>query len=82
MDERQQAQAEVRAELSFGQALWYAWGRLDSGEYRGRKFKNPLDAFEFASRVRKATREFELEETHVNESIQGQWDKYVASETP
>lgn len=76
--ERRLANAEARAELSFTQALWYAWGRLDAV----RSFASlKLDAFEFAAIVRKATREFELEETYTLDSIQGAWDKYVASKS-
>jgi len=75
LSERLRKRAEAKAELSFGQALWYAWGRLDSGQYgKGQG----LDAFEFANIVKTATLSFELQETYVNESIQGQWGKYVA----
>ena len=68
---------ESRCELAFGQALWYAWGRIDSGQYQG----FPLDAFKFAQIVKTQQRLFETEKTHFNESIQGQWEKFVAAES-
>lgn len=73
-EDRKRAAAESKAELAFSQALWYAWGRIDSGRYFG------VDPFKFAERVKAATLSFELEETYYLESIQGAWDKFVKGE--
>ena len=67
------------AETFYGQALWYAWGRLDAGTYNRQEVS--LDAFEFAGIVRERREEFVTEQTHFMESIQGLWDKYVASKS-
>lgn len=72
---------ESRAELAFTQALWYAWGRVDSGEYRTRRVADKIDVFKFAHSVKSNQRAFDTEGTHFNESIQGQWDKYIDSLT-
>lgn len=71
--------AQSKAELAYSQGLWYAWGRMDSGQYRD---KNKLEVFEFAKRVAQSKLAFELEKTYLDESIQGQWDKYVAEKYP
>lgn len=65
------------AEEFRGMALWYAWGRMDSGEYRGKDLA--LDAFEFAALVKASRIAFAKGETNFFESIQGQWAKYVES---
>lgn len=76
MNERQQAAAKAKAELAFTQALWYAWGRIDSGQYKGQE----LSVFKFAWSVQADTLAFELEQTHYLESIQGAWQKFVEKE--
>lgn len=73
---RQEAAAKAKAELSYGQALWYAWGRIDSGEYKGFS----LDAFRFAESVKANTLRFELEDTHFLESIQTEWERFAKKE--
>lgn len=83
MDERRisqqrQAQNEARAEIAYAQGLWYAWGRIDSGEYAAENFR--LNPFDFAQGVKTNQLAFDEERTHYNESIQGQWDKFVAAE--
>ena len=79
MNERKKVDAEAKAEISFGQALWYAWGRLDSGAYMP-EIKAKLDAFKFAKRVKVDSLAFELQESHFLESIQDAWEKFVAGE--
>lgn len=79
MDERKRVAAEAKAELSFSQALWYAWGYLDNGLGLGPSLKAKIDPFEFAGQVKAATLSFELEETFHLESIQGAWKKYLES---
>jgi hypothetical protein len=73
---RKAMETEARANLAFNQALWYAWGRLDSGTYGANTSK--FDVFKFAQRVKTNQMNFDTEATHFNESIQGQWDKYVS----
>lgn len=63
-----------RADLAFSQGLWYAWGRIDSGQYKDKK---PLDPFKFAESVKANQIAFDTEASHYNESIQGQWNKFV-----
>ena len=66
-----------RAELSFTQALWYAWGVIDSGVCKDTK----VEAFEFANRVKDAHLTWALGDSGFLESIQGQWAKYVAEKS-
>ena len=62
----------------FGMALWYAWGRMDSGEYRGQDLD--LDAFEFGSIVEERRKEFVSNDKIVSfKAIQEQWTDYVKS---
>lgn len=77
MDAARWRQAGERAELAFSQALWYAWGRLDSGQYAGKG----LDAFLFAEHVKSQTMAFECQETFHLDSIQNAWTKFVEAET-
>lgn len=75
--DRRDAAAQAKAELSFNQALWYAWGRMDSGQYQG----FPLNVWRFADSVKAATLAFEKEQTYHLESIQGAWEKFVVRES-
>lgn len=65
------------AEQYYGMALWYAWGRIDSGQYQG----FPLDAFRFAYIVKQKRLTFLKGNTGMFESIQGQWEDFVAKES-
>lgn len=78
MNERKEAAAKAKAEIAYGQAFWYGWGRVDSGQYRGRT----VDVCSFATKVKADTLAFELEQTHYLESIQGAWQKFVEKELP
>jgi hypothetical protein len=60
-------------------ALWYAFGRLDSGEYAGKGLS--LDAFEFADSVRAVRLAWCASTQGMFESIQGQWSDYVAGKS-
>lgn len=46
----------------------------------GRHERLHLNAFDFAQGVKTNQMDFDSERTHFNESIQGQWDKFVAAE--
>lgn len=59
----------------YGAALWYAWGRIDSGEYRGHLGTD--DGFAFAHAQREAQRAYNDGQTHWLESILAAWSTYA-----
>lgn len=71
------AQDEVDANNFYGMALWYGWGRLDSGTYMA-PIRARLDAMKFAAWVKDKRREFLAEKVVSFESIQGLWERWVA----
>ena len=74
--ERERA-AQAYADRQYGQALWYAWGRIDSGQYQG----FPLNAFAFAESVKQESLTFAREQTFHLQSIQDAWARYVERES-
>jgi len=58
------------------QAAWYAWGRIDSGEY-GPHMRERLDVSEFSDSYMESYKAYIEGKSGFLESIQGQWQKYV-----
>jgi len=72
MDEKE---IQADADRYYGMALWYAWGRKDSGEFDTSDVS--IDAFAFAESVKKKRLAFVREQTHMFESIQGLFENFV-----
>jgi hypothetical protein len=68
--------AEQRAVRERGmQALWYAWGQLDSGALSSRDLDH---GWLFATQVEAEAIAYETQVTYFMRSILGAWGEYVA----
>jgi hypothetical protein len=63
-------------EIRRTQALWYAWGQIDTGTLAGLTHD---DGFRFAEQQAQAQAEFDAERTHVLHGLTNAWQEYVAA---
>ena len=67
----------LAADRAYGIALWYAWGRIDSGQYGAAL--TTQDGFDFADGRRTAETQYARHETAMLPSVPGAWDTFVAT---
>ena len=70
---------DEKLELTYTQALWYAWGHYDGG---GNPHLTLQDGWDFAE-LRKASKvRFLAQETHFFPSMLSDWEDFVKTITP